>query len=152
MDATKSVQGVALYAEFARNLATTQIIITPRGFDEGDKEVQPYIVRRTITSDNPRKQWRFSGIAIPSEKDMATCPPDALVREFRADLMMRYATNLYEQIVRGGWVLIAKPILVEASKADLTAVRLMKTPTKLLYRISSSRAPHGYPAEVINAL
>jgi hypothetical protein len=154
MDSTKPVQGVAVYAEFSRDAATTQIIVTPRGFNEDDVEICAWLIRRTITKDNPRKQWRFSGLPTPTPKEIdarRAIDPDALMSEMRADLQMRYAQSLFDQIVRGGWSMVKDPVLVEVSKSDLTAVSKGKTPTKLLYRISSCRTALGFPADLINA-
>ena len=153
MDITKSVQGVALYAEFARSGATTQIIITPKGYNLEGTEVAPYIVRRTVTTDNPRKQWRFSTLftgdpimQIAASKGITI---DAAKEEY-ADESMRYASSLFDQIMRGDWLLVSDPILVEVSKTDLDSIRLSKTPTKLLYRITQSRTAKGYPADLVN--
>lgn len=153
MDITKSVQGVALYGEFARSGATTQIIITPKGYDSNGAEVGMYVVRRTVTTDNPRKQWRFSGLISPNpimqiaaEKGITI---DAAKEEY-TDEMMRYASSLFDQISRGDWLLVGDPILVEVSKIDLDAISKSKTPTKLLYRITQCRTAQGYPADLVN--
>lgn len=155
MDITKSVQGVAVYAEFARSGATTQIIVTPKGYDLDGKEVAAYIVRRTVSTENPRKQWRFSGLVstdpimqIAAEKGVTIDE----AKELSCDDRMRYASNLFDQIMRGDWLLVSDPILVEVSKTDLDAIRQSKTPTKLLYRITQSRLAKGYPAEIVNAV
>lgn len=153
MDVSKSVQGVAVYAEFARSGATTQIIITPQGFDLDGKEVNPYVVRRTVTTDNPRKQWRFSTLVtgtpimqIMAEKSVSM---EAAKEEY-CDETMRYASSLFDQIQRGDWLLVRDPILVEVSKTDLDSIRQSKTPTKLLYRITQSRTAKGFPADLVN--
>jgi hypothetical protein len=73
-------------------------------------------------------------------------------KELSCDDRMRYASNLFDQIMRGDWLLVSDPILVEVSKTDLDAIRQSKTPTKLLYRITQSRLAKGYPAEIVNAV
>lgn len=155
MDSTKPVQGVAVYAEFARSGGTTQVIVTPRGFDESDKECAAALIRRTISTGNPRKQWRFAFLDAPTndqiERRKTEVHPTDSLAEVRTDLMMRYAQSLFDQILRGGWTLVGSaPVLVEVSKSDLTAIRQRKTPTKLLYRCTQTRAAMGYPAEVVN--
>lgn len=142
-DISKAVQGIAVYAEFARNNATTQIIITPDGYGTSDKLIRMNIVRRTVTKDNPRKQWRFSMIS-----DARSASPADKVSY--ADDRMQYASTLFDQLLAGGWKMVAKPILLEASKIDLDAVRNGKTPTKMIYRINQSRSASGYPAEIVN--
>ena len=153
LDPSKSVQGIALYAEFARANATTQIIITPDGFDLEGNNVPMCIVRRTVTKDNPRKQWKFSTL-YETEGIMDLVAKGATMedaKEAYCDERMRYAASLFDQIVRGGWAMIKEPILLEVSKIDLGDVRKAKTPTKLIYRIGQSRTALGFPDEIINA-
>jgi hypothetical protein len=153
VDITKSVQGVAVYAEFARSGATTQIIVTPQGFDLDGKEVPAHIVRRTVSTDNPRKQWKFTGV-VKSDPIMQIAATKSVsmdeAKELACDDRMRYAASLFDQIMRGDWLLIGEPVLVEVSKTDLDAINKSKTPTKLLYRITQSRIAKGYPTEIVN--
>ena len=153
MDSTKAVQGVAVYAEFVRPNATTQIIVAPRGFNEKDEITSARVVRRTVTDENPRKQWRFSALHTPA--DLSTAPvgyPTALEAwmETRTDEQMRYAGTLFDQIMRGGWTLVGEPLLVEASKEDLGLMAAGKAPTKMLYRIGLCRTVKGYPENIVN--
>lgn len=151
MDITKDVQGVGIYAEFARSGATTQIIITPQGYDENGSEVPMYVVRRTVTTDNPRKQWKFSVLPEADSDLVASVKGNAEAnKEAYCDERFRYAASLFDQIMRGDWLLINDPILVEVSKVDLGSVRLSKTPTKLIYRINQSRTAKGYPSDLVN--
>jgi hypothetical protein len=155
MDSTKAVQGVAVYAEFVRSNATTQIIITPRGFTEKDDMTPAHVVRRTVTSENPRKQWRFSSLLSETG---AALPPQPIGSEYamsewmeaRADFQMRHAQTLFDQLVRGAWTLVGEPLLIEASKEDLGLIVAGKAPTKMLYRIGLCRTANGYPADLVN--
>lgn len=155
LDASKPVQGIAVYGEFVRSNATTQIIVTPDGFDVDGNNVGMCIVRRTITSDNPRKQWKFSFLsdadAIPARVAAGTVLSIDDAKEAYCDERMRYASTLFDQIMRGDWLLVKEPVLVEVSKIDLGDVRKAKTPTKLIYRIGQCRTALGFPADLINA-
>lgn len=156
MDSTKAVQGVAVYAEFVRPNATTQIIIAPRGFTDKDEKTSARIVRRTITDENPRKQWRFSALYDSTSVSATTAPvgyPAALEgwMEEQADAQLRYAVTLFDQLMRGGWLLVGEPLLVEASKEDLGLMAAGKAPTKMLYRIGLCRTAKGYPENIVNA-
>lgn len=153
MDVTKDVQGVAVYGEFARPNATTQVIITPDGYDSDGNLVAMHILRRTVTTDSPRKQWRFSTIPEAEEatiRALVASGGSAADKETYCDERMRYASSLFDQLTRGDWTLINDPILVEVSKIDLDAIRASKTPTKLLYRITQSRSAAGYPSDLVN--
>ena len=142
-DVSKAVQGIAIYAEFAKSNATTQIIITPDGYGTKDDLVRINIVRRTITNHNPRKQWRFTMVSHTKE----VSPAD---KNEYAEKRMYYASTLFDQLLAGDWKMVGKPILLETSKGDLDAVRSGKTPTKMIYRINQSRAANGYPSEIVN--
>lgn len=147
MDKDKAVQGVAVYAEFSRDGATTQIIVAPDGYNTDGTLVPAYIVRRTVTEHTPKKQWKFS--RLPEIADA----PEVLTDEQKAvysDERMRYASSLFDQILRGGWSLVKRPILVEISRKDYDSIYLSKTPTKLLYRVSQSRVALDFPANLIN--
>lgn len=147
LDKEKAVQGVAVYAEFARPGATTQIIITPEGYTNDRVRVPATIIRRTISEGTPKKQWRFTRLAntdrrIHSDDDKIPYAEDRL----------RYAVTLFEQLMSGGWALVKKPILIEASKKDYDDIRMSKTPTKMIYRISQSRAALDFPADLIQTV
>ena len=150
MDITKSVQGVAVYGEFSRSGATTQIIVTPDGYDSDGKQVPMCITRRTVTTTSPRKQWRFSMIAENTPFSSVGGSTLDERKEAYCDDRLRYATTLFDQILRGEWMIVGDPILVEVSKTDLDAISAHKTPTKMLYRINQSRTAQGYPADLVN--
>jgi hypothetical protein len=154
VDISKSVQGVGLYAEFARFNATTQVIITPTGYNSDGDEVPMHIVRRTVTTTSPRKQWRFSTLVQPPHPILQLASEAGITidaaKELYCDEALRYASSLFDQLSRGDWLIVGDPILVEVSKTDLDAVKVAKTPTKLLYRINQCRIAQGYPADLVN--
>jgi hypothetical protein len=147
MDMDKDVQGVGIYAEFARNDATTQIIVCPDGYDNTGRLIGLSVVRRVITAKNPKKPWRFTileaesggGTIMDTEKD-----------SYCAKRMAVPAT-LFDQILAGDWKMVGEPILLEVSKKDLDDIGVKKTPTKLLYRAMQSRSALGFPENLINS-
>lgn len=146
LDKDKAVQGVAVYAEFARSGATTQIIIAPDGYTNEGQLVPATIIRRTITESAPKKQWKFTRLSA------AELPPFALESDIQTyvEQRMKYATTLLDQLLRGGWTMIKNPVLIEASRKDYDSIYLAKTPTKMIYRISQSRNALDFPAELVN--
>lgn len=153
-DPNKPVQGIALYGEFVRDSATTQIIITPQGFDEAGKPVHACLIRRTVSEHTPRKQWRFAWLETGTsagniDKWVADGASFDEAKETYADYCMRHGRSLFDQLLRGGWQMPNDPILVEVSRADMTKIHECVTPTKLLYRINACRTAKGYPADVI---
>jgi hypothetical protein len=150
-DKEKSVQGVAIYAEFARNGATTQIIVTPDGHNSDGNVVPATIVRRTVTEHTPKKQWRFSRLANSDADLEALVSSGSEHKEKYADERLRYASNLFHQVLVGDWTIVKKPILLEVSKIDLDSIALSKTPTKMIYRINQSRSALDFPADLVNS-
>lgn len=147
LDKTKPVQGVAVYAEFARTNATTQVIIVPEGYTNDLVRVPATIIRRTVTDSSPKKQWKFTRLTntdlrIHSDADKAPY----------ADDRMKYAATLFDQLLTGSWALVQQPILIEASKKDYDDIRISKTPTKMIYRISQSRMALDFPADLVQTV
>lgn len=148
MDKDKAVQGVGVYAEFARPGATTQIILVPEGYTNEGTVVSANVIRRTITENTPKKQWKFS--RLPEASGFGDVNDSNKI--LYADERMRYASSLFDQLLRGDWKMVKKPVLVEVSKKDYDSIYVSKTPTKLLYRISQSRVALDFPAELINTV
>lgn len=151
LDATKDVQGVALYAEFRKPGATMQIIITPDGYNEEGKKVTSSLYRRVVTPHALKKQWRSSSISnngVSDEIEAGQQIDNDKVGEV-AEKRLSFATQLFDGIISGGWSLTIKPLLIETSKKDLTDVRQGKTPNKLLYRVGLIKDAEGFPKELV---
>lgn len=151
LDATKDVQGVALYAEFRKPGATMQLIFTPDGYNEEGKQVNASLYRRVVTPNAPKKQWRSSSLSNNGIADVIAESrqiDDAQVGEV-AEKRLSFATQLFDGIISGGWVLTNKPLLIETSKKDLTDIRQGKTPNKLLYRVGLTKDAEGFPKELV---
>ena len=148
LDATKDVQGIALYAEFRKPGAMMQILITPDGYANDGKEVPASLYRRVTTPLTPKKQWRSSNL---SWRAIADLNGEALANDAKekfAETRMGFATQLFDGIKNGGWTLTKDTIFIETSKKDLDDVKLSKTPNKLMYRINQTRDALGFPAEI----
>jgi hypothetical protein len=148
LDATKDVQGIALYAEFRKPGAMMQLIITPDGYAVDGKEVAASLYRRVTTPLTPKKQWRNSSLSWRAISELAGVELDNDKKEAFAEKRLSFATQLFDGIVNGGWALTKEPLLIETSKKDLEDVKAGKTPNKLLYRINQTRDAVGFPAEV----
>jgi hypothetical protein len=148
-DKSKAVQGTCVYAEFARSGATTQIIIVPDGFAQDGTAVSASIIRRTVTTDAPKKQWKFGVLPMPEDAADPMADED---KDTFADERMRYASTLFDQLLRGGWTLVVKPAVIEISRKDYDSIKESKTPTKLLYRVAQCRTALDFPADLVNTL
>lgn len=147
LDKEKAVQGVAIYAEFARMGATTQIIVAPEGHTTSGTLVPATIIRRTVTEHTPKKQWKFTrlsntGLEVRADEDKAAYCDDR----------MKYASTLFDQLLSGSWALVKQPVLIEASMKDYDDIYVSKTPTKMIYRISQSRGALDFPDSLIQTV
>ena len=151
LDLTKDVQGVALYAEFRKPGATMQLLVTPDGYNEEGKEVPANVYRRVVTPKTPKKQWRSSNLRVTSKmrecKDYGTTLPDDQKNKI-AEKRYAIAETLFDSLLSGGWTIEKEPLFIEASKKDMTDIRLGKTPNKMLYRINQTRKAQGFPESI----
>ena len=149
MEKEKPVQGVAVYAEFTREGggATTQVIVTPDGYTTHGELVHATVIRRTVTSHTPKKQWKFSRLVDSPETETGLKTVEG--REAHAENRMRYAATLFDQLLRSNYTIVGTPILVEVSKKDCDSIYVSKTPTKMIYRISQCRTALRYPDDLL---
>jgi len=152
MELDKAVQGVAVYLEFARTNATTQIIIAPDGYTSDGVLVPSTLVRRTVTTNSPKKQWRFARLLTASDVSSIVPTVDENTMSQFAEERSKYAATLFDQLLRGDWKFVKTPILIEASKKDYDSIMQAKTPTKMIYRIAQSRTALDFPAEIVNTI
>lgn len=146
LDKDMAVQGVAVYAEFARSNSTTQVILTPDGYNSVGELVPMCLVRRTVTTSTPKKQWKFSSLAPLANVDPIM---DSDVETF-GDTRLNVVGVFFDQLLRGDWKMVKAPILLEASRKDMDSICAGKTPAKLTYRINQSRTALGFPSDLIN--
>lgn len=148
LDKEKDVQGIALYAQFHKPGAMTQLIITPDGYDEKGEKVLASLYRRVVTTDSPKKQWRSSFIRTADAEGVDFESGEERVSF--AEKRLNFATQLFDSLMNGKWELHKDPIYLEVSKKDLTDIREAKTPTKLLYRVNQSREALSFETDIPN--
>jgi hypothetical protein len=148
LDQTKSSQGVAMYAEFRRNASTLQMLITPDGYAESGEIVSAALYRRVVSAVSPKKQWRSSFLRSLGDT-LSTPLTSEAEKDISMDMRMSFAVGWLDSLAGGGWVIVKEPILVEASKKDMTDISTQTTPKKMLYRINQSRTALGYPEDLL---
>ena len=148
------VQGVAIYAEFRKPGQTMQLIVTPDAYTTTGTLVPMNLVRRVVTPDTPKRQWRNSVLSssalkeVMGEGEVPNQLPDA-DKEVFTEKRMRHAISYFETILNGGWTIEQKPILLEVSRHDADDLSKGKTPNKLIYRVGISRKAQGFPENLI---
>ena len=142
LDTEKDVQGVALYAEWEKPDALTQIFFTPDGYATDGSYLKARMYRRVITSDNPRKQWKSSVLHHDYQGEEFDADTDK--RRYAANRVAGYK-SYFTTLIHGGWVLVKEPLLIEVSKKDLEDMGKDKTPTKFLYRVDLTKKAKGFP-------
>jgi hypothetical protein len=146
LEKEKDVQGVAVYAEWAKPDALMQVIITPDGYTETNEFVQASMYRRIITTENPKKQWRASFLANDKSDEYGTEMP--LLNEEKqgyAENRMGKAAQWFDKMILGDWKIVKEPLLIEVSKKDMEDISLSKTPSKFMYRVELVRKSLDFP-------
>lgn len=146
------VQGVAIYAEFRKPGETMQIILTPDAYTTTGELMPMTLVRRVVTPETPKKQWRNTTLQNTPLKEMLDNGVTTLADESKDEFTeqrMRHATHYFDRIISGGWAIEQKPILLEMSKHDADDLAKGKTPNKIIYRVGISRKALGFPENLI---
>ncbi len=148
LDKEKKVQGIAVYAEFRRAGQTMQLIVTPDAYTTEGNLVPMTLIRRIVTKETPKKQWKNStlrgGIDLNEMVTEKITISDLEKLEF-TETSMRHAIHFFDQILSQGWTIEQKPILVEVSRHDADDLIKGKTPNKIIYRVHISRKALGFP-------
>lgn len=150
---TKEVQGMALYLEFRKPLATCQVLITPDGLSTtGDGVAPAQFFRRQLTSGVTKRKWRAYTVRQVADQKETLLYERTLDKEIVDEQTLIRFRNLgdyFDSLIRGGYKLVNDtPIYVEITKDDLDAARQGNLPTKLWSRVKSSRSALGFPEEV----
>jgi len=139
-DNGKDVQGIAVYAEWKKPEALTQIFFTPDGYSTDGTLLRAQMYRRTITTENPRKQWRSSTLWDSKwDEDLAELDTDEVAKRNYAGKRLQQVDTYFNRLISGGWVLNGEPLLIEVSKKDIDDMSKDKTPNKFLYRVDLSK-------------
>ena len=137
-----------MYAEFRRHKSTLQMLLTPDGYAESGEIVSAALYRRVVSAESPKKQWRSSFLRnLGADSEVILDTDEA--KDINMDLRMSFAVGWLDSLAGGGWVIVKEPILVEASKKDMTDISTQTTPKKMLYRINQSRTALGYPEDLL---
>jgi hypothetical protein len=147
LDKEKKVQGIAVYAEFRRAGQTMQLIVTPDAYTTEGNLVPMTLIRRIVTKETPKKQWKNStlrGVNVADLLSTGATIADTGKAEF-TETRMRHAVHFFDQIISQGWTIEQKPILVEVSRHDADDLIKGKTPNKIIYRVHISRKALGFP-------
>jgi len=144
-DNGKDVQGIALYAEWKKPEALTQIFFTPDGFTTDGTLMRARMYRRTVTTDNPRKQWKSSTLwGSKYDKDATEIETDASAKRDYASNRLGGVDVYFKRLVAGGWVKNGEPLLIEVSKKDMDDMSKDKTPNKFLYRVDLTKKTKSF--------
>ncbi len=147
----EKVVGKALYMEFRNGSQTYQALVTPDTIASNGRAVPAVLYRRQISSSAPRKAWKTT--SFPTLNLDAFGKYEARETEAAAasaSARMVYVENLFTRIQSYGYFLYKAPIVVEVSQEDVEAIRLSKTPYKILGRITRVRRTLGFGEALFN--
>lgn len=143
------VVGKALYAEFRKGTSTYQTIITPDGLTKEGRYVPATLYRRQISKLKPRSAWKTQ--ALPAlEMDSVGAFQKLNVEDAKqlAYSRLSYVYSTFSRLGDYSFSLYKNVLVIEASAEDLEDVRRMKTPYKLLARITRTRRVQGFSEEL----
>ena len=150
LDKEKPIQGVSVYAEFAKTGYRTEMFITPDGFTPSGDLVPAKIYRRVVSKEKPKKLWQQTTVQFAEElaqvgsKDLA----ELGLKDTYVSKRLEHLNSIFAGLVEGDWQLVNDPILIETSQNDLVEIYKGETPIKIVYRINQSRKALGFPAEI----
>jgi hypothetical protein len=150
LDKEKPIQGVSVYAEFAKTGYRTELFITPDGFTPSGDLVPAKIYRRVVSKEKPKKLWQQTTVQFAEElaqvgsKDLA----ELGLKDTYVSKRLEHLNSIFAGLVEGDWQLVNDPILIETSQNDLVEIYKGETPIKIVYRINQSRKALGFPVEI----
>lgn len=138
------LEGMGIYLELPNETGTqtTQIMITPQGKDEKDKNVEMAFISRTVSDWSPRKQWRVNLIRLSAE-EKAMSPQDQALK-----MSEQVERTLKRQMLYGSSKLRKQPIVFELTDLDFADISLWKAPASALRRIQKTRVSLGFPEKL----
>lgn len=143
----------ALYLEFRRENHTSQVILVPpyNNTLSGAFEA-PRIITRQISSENPRRPWKFF-----SSSALESTPTDLLGREADVDKaamkslpVLNELSSFFAGYHSGGWQLYRTPVSVELSQDDINDITAKETPNAFLRRVLRARGEAGFSEDLFD--
>lgn len=151
---TNQVVGKAIYLEFVKPNATTQVLILPEAISSAHRLVPMTMFRRRLSVHQPRKTWSVSLSPHTSATLRTYSGPGAahipMSEPEVAQKMSEFTNPLFASLINNGWPLYKDPIVVEVTAEDMEMARQGKTPYKVLGRVNKVRKNLGYPKEIIH--
>lgn len=155
LDPQLDVVGVGVYLEMRREHAgtiyTSQMLVIPE-VHRADITVPVTMLSRRLTKSNPKRNWRqhqsptYSSVAATAA---STAPTTALRTSLIAKEILKFAVSTLERHVNAGYKCVGDPIFFEVTREDAAAIRVGKTPYKVIGRVNKVRKELKYPAELV---
>jgi len=148
------VIGHALYIEAERYSGTTQyitqILVTPETVLSTDVTANMAMYRRRLSTHEPRKTWRHYSSPTNvkrAHEGMSSLTVPSLIKESVCDDMLNFIKSTLTTLTdpANSYRLVKQPIVVEVTRADMSDIRLGKTPYKIFGRVWKSRKKLGFP-------
>lgn len=152
----KDAVGKALYLEFRKDQYTYQVVITPHAITLENEVVPPAFIRRRVSLWHPRRNWqidKLNRVEVPTRDADGNFEQNSVevgVENF-AETAYGFIKGQFNNLLAQDWKLYERPLVVEFSYEDLTAIRDGKTPNQLYRRIERSRKAVAWSDELFNA-
>ena len=151
LNTEEKVQGIGVYAEFTQPGQTLQMFITPDAYTNKGELTPMTLHRRIITPAETKKAWKRVALDSPEIVKLIAKSEKILDKDVEriTEDRMKYAIQLFEEMMNKGWVTVKDPFVFEVSSYDADDLSADKTPNKILYRIYLVRTALGFPAELV---
>lgn len=152
----KDAVGKALYLEFRKDQYTYQVVITPHAITLENEVVPPAFIRRRVSVWHPRRNWqldKLNRVEVPTRDADGNFEQNSVevgVENF-AETAYGFIKGQFNNLLAQDWKLYERPLVVEFSYEDLSAIRDGKTPNQLYRRIERSRKAVSWSDELFNA-
>jgi hypothetical protein len=154
---TTEVLGTGVYLEARRihngTTYTAQIIFLPEVV-AGVTRTPMTMIHRRLTSAFPKKTWKqyMSGATAP--KALLTGPAvEASTTQGKLDIaawqVASFALKHMETLAKADYKAVGDPAYFQYTREDAEAVRIGKTPYKVIGRINKLRKEFKYPEDLI---
>lgn len=154
---TTEVLGTGVYLEARRihngTTYTAQIIFLPEVV-AGVSRTPMTMIHRRLTSAFPKKTWKqyMSGTTAPkalltTPAMEAPTPRDS--RDIAAEQVASFALKHMQTLAKAEYKAVGEPAYFQYTREDAEAVRIGKTPYKVIGRINKLRKEFKYPEDLI---
>lgn len=146
--AATEVLGTGVYVEARRDnsgtIYTTQIILLPEAVS-GMTRVPMTMIHRRLSAQFPKKTWKQYSSGTTTARELPNVESAFEV----AERVAAFALKHMETLAKAGYKTVGPLAYFQYTREDADAVRVGRTPYKIVGRINKLRKELKYPEDII---